>query len=148
MFSGDLGFRVFKLDHSNIRAWDPSPDDIEGALFDAIEHLREGRTEQDVLFELLLKRGLDLCVPIEERTIAGKTVYSVGAGTLFVCLLKAVAAHEVEALALGIAAWHEELAPAGETTVVLRDSAFENDVAKTNLAAILEQHGLANVRSL
>ncbi|MCB9609884.1 MAG: site-specific DNA-methyltransferase [Polyangiaceae bacterium] len=148
MFAGDLGFRVFKLDHSNIRAWDPSPDDLEGAIFDAIEHLRDGRTEQDVLYELLLKLGLDLCVPIEERTIAGKTVHSVGAGTLFVCLPKKVATDEVEPLALGIASWREELAPAGETTVVFRDSAFENDVAKTNLAAILEQHGLENVRSL
>ena len=147
-FSGDLGFRVFKLDHSNIRAWDPSPDDLEGALLDNVQHLREGRSEQDVLYELLLKLGLDLCVPIEERTIAGKTVHSVGAGTLFVCLPTEVSAGEVEKLALGIAAWYEELDPAGETTVVLRDSAFENDVAKTNLAAILEQHGLENVRSL
>jgi len=49
---------------------------------------------------------------------------------------------------LGIAAWHKELAPAGECSVVFRDSAFANDVAKTNLAAILQQHGLENVRSL
>ena len=44
--------------------------------------------------------------------------------------------------------WHDALAPAGETTVVFRDSAFAADVAKTNLAAILEQRGLGNVRSL
>ena len=44
--------------------------------------------------------------------------------------------------------WHKELAPVGDTTCVFRDSAFENDVAKTNLAAILEQHGIGNVRSL
>ena len=48
----------------------------------------------------------------------------------------------------GIAAWHAELAPAGETTVVFRDSAFADDVAKTNCTAILQQHGLGNVRSL
>ena len=63
-----------------------------------------------MLYELLLKLGLDLCVPIEERTIAGKNVHSVGAGTLFVCLPKKVATEEVEPLALGIAAWREELA--------------------------------------
>ena len=55
---------------------------------------------------------------------------------------------EVEPLALGIAAWHKELAPAGETSVVFRDSAFADDVAKSNLTAILQQHGLENVRSL
>jgi len=57
-------------------------------------------------------------------------------------------APEVEPLALGMAAWHKAQAPAGESTVVFRDSAFADDVAKTNLTAILEQHGLANVRSL
>ena len=55
---------------------------------------------------------------------------------------------QVEPLALGIVAWRKELDPAGETTCVFRDSAFADDVAKTNLAAILEQHGIANVRSL
>ena len=58
------------------------------------------------------------------------------------------AAKEVEALALGIAEWHKAQAPAGESTVVFRDSAFADDVAKTNLTAILQQHGLENVRSL
>ena len=51
-------------------------------------------------------------------------------------------------LALGIAAWHKQLAPAGDTTVVFRDSAVADDVAKSNLTAILQQHGLENVRSL
>ena len=97
---------------------------------------------------LLLKLGLDLCVPIEDRTIAGKTVHSIGAGTLFVCLPQKVAPDEVEELALGIAGWREELKTAGETTVVFRDSAFADDVAKTNASAILEQHGIENVRSL
>ena len=59
-----------------------------------------------------------------------------------------IAAAEVEPLALGIVAWHKELAPAGETQVVFRDSAFADDVAKTNLTAILQQNGLENVRSL
>jgi adenine-specific DNA-methyltransferase len=65
-----------------------------------------------------------------------------------VCLSNSIAAAEVEPLALGMAAWHKAQAPAGESTVVFRDSAFPDDVAKTNLTAILEQHGLKNVRSL
>ncbi len=84
LFAGDLGFRVFKLDTSNIRAWEPDRDDLEKSLFDATEHIKPDRTEQDVLFELLLKLGLDLCVPIEQRTIADKTVHSIGAGVLLV----------------------------------------------------------------
>jgi len=54
----------------------------------------------------------------------------------------------VEPLAQSIVEWRKQLAPAGDTTCVFRDSAFADDVAKTNLAAILNQHGLANVRSL
>lgn len=148
MFTGDTGFRVFKLDHSNIRAWNPNPADLEASLFDHQDHLLEGRSEADVLYELLLKLGLDLCVPIEQRTIAGREVHSVGGGVLMACLAEQITGEQVEPLAQGIIDWHKELAPAGDTTCVFRDSAFENDVAKTNLAAILEQHGIQNVRSL
>ena len=148
MFAGDVGFGVFKLDTSNIRAWEPDRTDLTESLFGASEHLRADRTEQDILYELLLKLGLDLCVPIEERVIAGKTVHSIGAGVLLACLATQIAAAEVEPLALGIVAWHREQAPAGETMCVFRDSAFVDDVAKTNLTAILQQHGLENVRSL
>ena len=95
-----------------------------------------------------LKLGLDLCVPIEECAIAGKTVHSIGAGTLFVCLPEKVESTEVEELALGIAGWRAELNTPGATTVVFRDSAFADDVAKANASAILEQHGIENVRSL
>ena len=144
----DRGFRVFRLDTSNIRVWDPAPDDLEGQLLASLDHIEPGRTEQDVLYEMLLKLGLDLCVPIETRMVAGKTVHAVGAGTLIACLDENIARGEVEPLALGIADWHDALSPAGETTVLFRDSAFADDIAKTNLAAILEQRGLGNVRSL
>ena len=148
MFSGDTGFRVFKLDHSNIRAWNPNPTDLGTTLFAHQDHLVEGRTESDILYELLLKLGLDLCVPIEQRTVNGKDVHSVGGGVLMACLAEHITRDDVEPLAQGIVAWHEELVPAGDTTCVFRDSAFADDVAKTNLAAILEQHGIQNVRSL
>ena len=147
-FSGDLGFRVFKLHSSNIRTWEPDRDDLDQTLLDSVEHLKPGRNEQDVLYELLLKLGLDLCVPIETRAIGGKHVHAIGGGVLMACLAKRIARGEVEALAQGIVEWHQALAPAGDTTCVFRDSAFENDVAKTNLAAIHEQHGIANIRSL
>lgn len=147
-YHGDLGFRVFKLATSSIRAWDPRPDDIETALISGLDHIEPGRTEHDILYELLLKLGLDLCVPIESRTVASKSVHSVGAGALIACLDETVLHDDVEPLAAGIADWHGALAPAGVSTVVFRDSAFVDDVAKTNLAEILKQRGLANIRSL
>ena len=147
-FAGDTGFRVFKLDTSNIQAWNPDRNNLEKTLLDHEEHILSGRTESDIVYELLLKLGLDLCVPIESCIIAGKTVNAIGGGVLLACLAERIAVAEVEALAQGIISWHKELAPAGDTTCVFRDSAFENDIAKSNLAAILEQYGIRNVRSL
>jgi adenine-specific DNA-methyltransferase len=148
LFVGDIGFRVFKLAASNINEWDARRDDLPSSLEKAVEHVKTDRTEADILYELLLKLGLDLCVPIEKRTIAGKDVHAVGGGALMACLAEGISRADAEPLALGIAAWRTELAPAGETTCVFRDSAFEDDVAKSNLAAILDQHGLSNMKSL
>lgn len=173
-WNGDTGFRVFKLDSSNIKAWNPRTDDLEADLADQMEHILPDRTETDLLYELLLKLGLDLCVPIETRYLsreaaknaAGESkkplrafassreketdlaVHAIGGGVLMTCLAEKITTEETEALGLGLVEWHKELAPAGDTTCVFLDSAFENDVAKTNLAAILEQAGIANVRSL
>ncbi len=153
LFVGDLGFRVFsfrvfKLDTSNIRTWEPAHDDLEGALLDSIEHIKADRSENDILYEVLLKLGFDLCVPIETRTVAGKSVRCIGGGTLIVCLDDHIAREEVESLAFGIVEWDKQLEPTVDATVIFRDSAFVDDVAKTNLSAILEQHGLGNVRCL
>ena len=153
MFAGDTGFRVFKLDSSNIRAWDPNRADLAASLEAHAKNLKVDRTEQDILFELLLKLGLDLTVPITTKKVEGSVkkghdVHSIGGGVLLVCLSESIVREDVEPLAMGIIAWHKEQAPAVESTVVFRDSAFADDVAKTNLAAILQQHGLETVRSL
>jgi len=153
LLAGDLGFRVFKLDSTNILEWDPDRDQIAETLEASIEHLKTDRTEQDILFELLLKLGLDLCVPIETQKMEGSAkqlhvLHSIGGGSLLVCLSKSIPQVDVEPLALALVAWHQELKPAGDTTVVFRDSAFADDVAKTNITAILQQHGIETVRSL
>ena len=153
LFAGDLGFRLFKLDSTNVHEWDPDRDKIAETLEASIEHLKTDRTEQDILFELLLKLGLDLCVPIETQKMEGSSkqfhdIHSIGGGSLLVCLSQSIPQVDVEPLALALVAWHQELKPAGDTTVVFRDSAFADDVAKTNITAILQQHGLETVRSL
>ena len=148
LFKGDLGFRVFKLAASNIRAWEPDAADVENSLLKNAEHLVQGRNEQDVLFELLLKLGLDLCVPIETKSIAGKTVHSIGGGALVACLSDGLTKDVIEPLSAGIVAWMKELAPAVATRIVFKDSGFVDDIAKTNMAAILNQSGISDVRSL
>jgi adenine-specific DNA-methyltransferase len=133
---------------TNIRAWDPDAGDLENSLLKNAEHLVPGRNAQDVLYELLLKLGLDLCVPIEAKTIAGKSVHSIGGGALIVCLADGLTKDIIEPLALGIVAWRAALAPAVDTRVVFNDSSFVDDNAKTNMAAILTQNGIFDVRSL
>lgn len=147
-YQGDLGFRVFKLDSSNIRPWNPDAKNIAASLLDYTDNLLPGRTEQDLLYEVMLKLGLDLTTPMQEQTFNGHTTYGMGQGALFACLSKKIPTQDVEAIALGITAWRKELNPVGETTVIFRDSAFENDIAKSNMTAILEQYGINNVRSL
>ena len=147
-YSGDLGFKAFRLDSTNIKKWDPATHDIENSLLEHAEYLLGGRSEEDILYELLLKRGVSLTVPIESRKIGNKTAYSIGYGVLFACLDEAIDKTEIDTLGRGIIEWHVELDPASETQVVFRDSAFADDIAKTNMTAILEQNGIAHVRSL
>ena len=144
----DLGFKVLKLSNSNIQTWNPDRTDLEESLLSHEEHLIEGRTEQDVLYELLLKRGVDLAVPIENREVSGKIIYSIGYGVLFACLDESIAKDQVEDIAQAIVAWYSELVPSSDTHVFFRDSAFRDDVSKTNMAAILVQNGITHVRSL
>ena len=139
----DAGFRVFKLDSGNVCPWDASRDTLAEALTAAVDHVKPDRTEDDLLYEIILKHGLDLCAAIEEKRIGSHKVCSVGGGAVFACFGSRITAANVEQLADGIAKWRDEIAPADPkaSRVVFRDSAFDTDVAKTNLAAILKQRG-------
>jgi adenine-specific DNA-methyltransferase len=148
LFAGDVGFKAFRLDTSNITPWNPRPDDLVGTLWDHLEHIQPGRSDDDVLHEVLLKYGHDLCAPIARRSCGGKVVQRIGGTGLMACLDAHIARDDVEALAMGIVQWlHDE--PAGrDVSCLFLDSAFEDDVAKSNLAAILEQHGVREMKSL
>ena len=144
----DVGFKVLKLSNSNIKAWCSERNNLEQSLLSHEEHLIEGRTEKDILYELLLKRGIDLTVQIKIREITGRTIYSIGYGVLFACLDETISKDQVEDLGQGIVDWYQELAPSSDSHVFFRDSAFSDDVSKTNMVAILEQNGITHVRSL
>ena len=138
-----LGFRAFRLASSNIRAWDASFDTIERDLSDAIDNSKDDRSERDVLYELLLKYGLDLATPTDSRVIDGRTVTVIGAGALVACLADDITLDVVE----GIAALKAELRPE-VMHVVFKDSGFKDDVVKTNAAQILRQAGVDDVKTL
>lgn len=142
-YSGDLGFKVFKLDSSNIKRWEADFDTLEQDLLNAVDYIKQDRSSEDVLYELLLKYGLDLTVPIETRTIAGKTVYSIGLGALVVCLDKEITMDVVN----GIGALKEELQPE-IMRVVFKDDGFKDDVVKTNALQTLKRYGIEDIKSL
>jgi adenine-specific DNA-methyltransferase len=144
----DVGFRSFSLSSSNIVAWNPDRHDLEKTLLSHSDHLVDGRTDLDILTELLLKRGIELTAPIEKRVASGKAIYSVGFGVIFACLEGAIGSADVEQVGQAILDWYKELEPEADSHVFFRDSAFADDIAKTNMAAILEQNGISHVRSL
>ena len=147
-WKGDVGFRVFKLDTSNIRPWEASAETLSEQIDAYVSPILEGRSEEDLLTELMLKRGIDLSVNIETRQFDGLTVSCVDGGKLFTCFTRQIPASCVEVLTKGIIDWHKSLKAGKDTVCYFLDDAFENNVAKTNLCAILEQHGLTNLHSL
>ena len=142
-YEGDLGFKVFKLDSTNIKPWEVDFDMTERTLEDFISNIKPARREEDVLYEILLKYGLDLTLPISEHTIAGQKVFDIGMGALIICLADAISLEVVE----GIAKLKDELNPE-IMRVVFKDSGFKDDVVKTNAVQILKQAGIVDVRSL
>lgn len=144
----DTGFRLFSLDTSNIIPWDGHKNSLFQQLENYASPIKQGRNEADLLIELMLKRGIDLSVNIESRQFDGLTVSCVDGGKLFTCFASQIPASSVEELTKGIIDWHKSLKAGKDSVCYFLDDAFENNVAKTNLCAILEQYGLTNLHSL
>jgi len=142
-YQGDLGFKVFKLDSTNIKPWELDFDLTEQDLVNQISNIKNDRNEEDVLYEVLLKYGLDLSLPITEHSVAGHKVFDIGMGALMICLSDDITLDVVE----GIAKLKDELKPE-IMRVVFKDAGFADDVVKTNAVQILKQVGIEDVRSL
>jgi adenine-specific DNA-methyltransferase len=140
---GKNGFKAFKLDSSNLKPWDADFDSLAQDLAEATEVVKAERSAEDVLFEILLKYGLDLTLPIATHVLEGKTVYEVGAGALVVCLDSGI----TEAVAEAIGKLKEMLEPE-VMRVVFKDSGFANDAAKVNAVQVLKQFGIDDVKSI
>lgn len=133
----DIGFKVFKLDSSNLQKWNPQPDDLVMTLQQATDNFLPDRTEQDVLYEIMLKMGLELTCQIEEEQAAGETVYIIGGGALMICLGQNI----TTAVAEAVVKLHEEY-ESELWQVVFRDTGFASDMDKTNVKETLKAAGL------
>jgi len=140
----DIGFKVFKLDSSNIKKWDSTYEqDLQQTLESSVENIKTGRSEEDLLYEVLLKYGIDLNVPIEEFILAGKKVFNIGFGALIVCLDKEISFETIQK----IGELKQELDPEA-CQVVFMDSGFETDALKTNAMQTLKRFGIEDVKSI
>jgi len=141
--SGPLrGFRVLGLADSNFRAWDAeSPKDAAGLAQQLelhVDHVRDDRTPIDILYELLLKSGFPLTTPVEEKTLADKTVYSVAGGALMICLDRQLTLDLIRAVA--------DLKP--ERVVCLDEGFAGDDQLKANAVQTFRTKGVTSFKTV
>ena len=112
-------------------------EDIENHLLFFEGAVKEGRSQEDVLYEILLKYGIDLTVPIEEEKVGEVTAFSVGMGYLVVCLDQNLSIKDIEELVSNY--------PDCERMVFL-DNGFATDEVKINAEQILKRNGVKDIR--
>ena len=134
----DVGFRVFKLDSSNLQTWDATPvdelhmEDLLNRMNTMINRVKADRSDLDMVYEVMLKLGVPLTYSINQVAVNGKAAYTVGDDCLLlVCLAADITPEDVEAMA--------EYVPA--KVIISRDS-FANDTAMANAYYILRDRGI------
>ena len=124
----DIGFRVLKIDSSNMKEVYYTPDAVsQDLLSDQVNNIREDRTSEDLLFQVLLDWGVDLALPITQETIDGKPVFFVDSNALAACFETGINEDFVKLLA--------KRAP---LRVVFRDAGFASDSVKINVEQIFK----------
>lgn len=125
----DVGFRVLKIDTSNMADVYYTPDSTnQGDLLAQVDSIKQGRTGEDLLFQVLVDWGVDLTLPIRRETVQGKTVFFVDDNALVACFDTGVTEELVKELA-----GHEPV------RVVFRDTGFVSDAVKINVEQIFRQ---------
>ena len=125
----DIGFRVLKVDSSNMSDVYYTPDTLNQNMLDMItDNIKPGRTPEDLLFQVLLDWGVDLTLPIRKQTILGKTVFFVDENALVACFDTGLTEELIK-----------ELARAKPLRVVFRDNGFSSDAVKINATQIFRQ---------
>lgn len=132
----DVGFKVFKLDSSNLKVWDDTPitDDVNVLLNRMAGHvdgLKPDRSDKDLIYEILLKMGYPLTVDFSVDKVSEVTVYKVSNGDMLICLQSGITAEHIEKLA--------EQKP---KKIVISESALIDDSAMSNAYYLLENRSI------
>jgi adenine-specific DNA-methyltransferase len=132
----DIGFKVFKLDDTNIKAWDSSAEVTKESLLDQVEVIKENRSKEDVLYEILLKYGV-FNHTVKEITINDKTMYDIADGYMIVNLNDKIEDTDVK-----------EITKRSPHVVIFLESGFVNDNDKINAEATLKHNGVEDVKCI
>ena len=130
----DIGFKVFKLDSSNLEKWDPDYNNIQQSLM--VDNIKPDRTNDDLIYEIMLKYGMDLTWPIQKEN----NIYSIGFGALIVCLEDNITKENMQEISNQII---KLVNNSSISRVVFKDSSFNNrDSVKTNIKEIFSNNGV------
>lgn len=136
-FTTDIGFKVFKLDSTNVNEWDSNMKLDEKELAMRLgEVFKEDRNKEDILYEIMLKYGV-FDKQVEEIDVNGKTMYRVGKRYMIVCLDNQITSEDVKAIG--------ELSP---KTVIFNEVGFNNDNDKINATCNLKQCGVEDIKCI
>ncbi|MFA4930277.1 MAG: site-specific DNA-methyltransferase [Patescibacteria group bacterium] len=130
----DVGFKVFELDETNFTKWDPNTQDVEKSMMDQLTPIKADRADEDAVYEIMLKYGVDLTMPIEELKLAGKKVFSLAGNYLLLCLEKQIGLETVG-----------EMAKLSPHRVVFFDDGFADDTVKANAEQTLKKAGVEEI---
>lgn len=133
----DIGFKVFKLATSNLKKWNDHPEDLMQSLLESVDNFLPGRTELDVVYEILLKMGIELSTEIEEREVVGEKIYVMDGGSLMICLGENITLSIADEMIKIHKEYNSEL-----WQVVFHDVGFASDMDKTNIKETLKTAGL------
>ena len=144
----DIGFKVFKLDSSNIKEWDPDNyENLDYALYERVDIVKMGRTNEDLLYEIIIKMGIEPTVRIEEVKVGDKTIYNIGMGILLICLEDEITDEIIDEI-LNRKSIISSIDKDIKTKVVFKESGFIRDSDKMNAIQKLKQFGITDVRSV
>jgi len=131
----DLGFKVFKCNESNFKVWNTQIENVEQLeqqMMDFIDNVQDESTTENILYELILKSGQELNVPLEEKQADGQSYFRVGNGTLVICLADKLTNPLLEAM----------LADKPQKIITLDRAFADNDKLKTNILLQAEGAGV------
>lgn len=135
----DIGFKYFKLDKSNIKKWNIDQNNLEEELLLFTDNFEEGSTHDEIVYELLLKQGIQLTVPIEKKIYEDTSIYVIANGAMFVVIGNSIN----EAIGEYIRDYESVFNQGEDSEIVVafQDIGFEDDSTKLNTFEILKASG-------